>query len=176
MTGEEGEKLVVDAPLAVAITSNLGVIQCLNAHIRPREKVVKGHVKLKPAFAPLLTVSGIGDILGLTIMLATGDSRRFPSGGDFASYCRCVGSERRSTGKRTGRGNTKNGTKYLAWAFVEAANFAVRYNPQIKRDYQRTAAKTNTIVATKTVAHQLARACSYILRDHVPFDVKLGCG
>ena len=96
--------------------------------------------------------------------------------GDVASYCRCVGSERLSNGKRKGRGNTKNGNKYLAWAFVEAAHFAVRYNPQIKRYYQRKAAKTNPIVATKTVAHKLARACYYIVRDHVPFDVKLGFG
>ena len=41
-----------------------------------------------------------------------------------------MGSVHLSNGKRKGRGNTKNGNKYLAWAFVEAANFAVRYNPQ----------------------------------------------
>jgi len=35
--------------------------------------------------------------------------------------------------ERKGKGNTKNGNKYLTWAYVEAANFAVRYNPQIKR-------------------------------------------
>lgn len=109
-------------------------------------------------------------------MLETGDIRRFPSVGDFASYCRCVGSERLSNGKRKGKGNTKNGNKYLAWAFVEAANFSVCFDAQIKRYYQRKAAKTDPIVATKTVAHKLARACSYILRDQVPFDVKLGFG
>lgn len=173
---EEVEAEVLDAHLALAITSNVTVMQCLEAQIRKLEKVIKGQVKLEPAFEPLQTVPGIGDILGLTIMLETGDISRFASVGDFASYCRCVGSERLSNGKRKGRGNTKNGNKYLAWAFVEAANFAVRYHPQIKRYYQRKAAKTNTIVATKTVAHKLARACYYILRDQVPFDVKLGFG
>ena len=59
----------------------------------------------------------------------------------------------------------------LAWAFVEAANFAVRYNAQIKRFYQRKQAKTNGVVAIKAVAHKLARACYYILRDQVPFEV-----
>lgn len=176
LTCEEVEAEVLDDCLALAITSNLTVMQCLEAQIRKLEKVVKGQVKLDPAFEPLQTVPGIGDILGLTIMLETGDIGRFPSVGDFASYCRCVGSERLSNGKRKGRGNTKNGNKYLAWAFVEAANFAVRYNPQIKSYYQRKAAKTNPIVAIKTVAHKLARACYYILRDQVPFDVKLGFG
>jgi transposase len=83
-----------------------------------------------------------------------------------------VDSKRLSNGKRKGKGNTKNGNKYLAWAYVEAANFAVRHNPRIKRYYQRNRARTNGIVAIKTVAHKLARACYYILRDQVAFDVK----
>ena len=117
-------------------------------------------------------MSGIGQILALTMMLETGDIRRFPTVGNFASSCRCVGSQKLSNGKRKGTGNTKNRNKYLAWAFVEAAHFAVRYNPCIKRFSQRKQAKTNTVVATKTVAHTLARACFSILRDQVPFDVR----
>jgi transposase len=135
------------------------------------EKAVKERIKLRPEFKPLLTVSGIGEILGLTIMLETGEIARFAKVGNYASYCRCVGSEHLSNGKRKGRGNTKNGNRYLAWAYIEAANFAVRYNPQIKRYYQRKRARTNGIVAIKTVAHKLARACYYILRDQVAFDV-----
>jgi transposase len=46
-----------------------------------------------------------------------------------------------SNGKKKGQGNSKNGNKYLAWAFVEAANFAIRFNEQAKRFYQRKAAK-----------------------------------
>jgi len=71
----------------------------------------------------------------------------------------------------SGKGNTKNGNKYLAWAYVEAANFAVRYNPQIKRYYQRKRAKTKSVIATKAVAHKLARACYHMLRDGSEFDV-----
>jgi transposase len=89
----------------------------------------------------------------------------------FASYCRCVASNKLSNGKRKGRGNTKNGNKYLAWAFVEAANFSVRYYPQVKRYYQRKRAKTNGAVAIKAVAQKLARACYYVVRDQVDFDV-----
>src|SRR2546425_3150837 len=105
-------------------------------------------------------------------MRETGDIRRFPAVGNFASSCRCVGSQKLSHGKRQGSGNTKHGTKDLAWACVEAAHFAVRYNPCIKRFSQRTQAKTHTVVATKAVAHTLARACFYMLRDQVPFDVR----
>ena len=122
-------------------------------------------------FKPLLTVYGIGRILALTIMLETGDIARFEKVGNFDSYCRCVDSKKLSNGKRKGSGNTKNGNKYLAWAYVEAANFAVRYYPRVKRYYQRKRAKTNGAVAIKAVAHKLARACYYVLRDQVNFDV-----
>ena len=56
-------------------------------------------------------------------------------------------------------GNTKNGNKYLAWAFVEAAHFAIRYAPPIRQFYDRKRAKTKVVIARKAVAHKLARAC-----------------
>ena len=49
-------------------------------------------------------------------------------------------------------------------------NFAIRFNEQAKRYYQRKAAKKNRVVALKAVAHKLARASYYVMRDQVPFD------
>jgi transposase len=97
---------------------------------------------------------------------------RFARVGNFSSYCRCVDSERLSNGRKKGEGNVKNGNAYLAWAFIEAANFARRYCPEAKRFYERKRAKTNTIVATKALAHKLARACYHVLREQKPFDVQ----
>ncbi len=164
-------RLLADEYLALAVNSTLAVMHSQEEMIALLEKTAKKRIKLRPEFKPLLSVSGIGDILGLTIMLETGDIQRFERVGNYASYCRCVDSKRISNGKKKGTGNRKNGNKYLAWAFVEAANFAVRYNPRIKRYYQRKRARTNGIVAIKTVAHKLARACYYILRDQVVFEV-----
>lgn len=147
-------------------------MQCLDSQIRRLEEAVLTRASVAPSFQPLLTVCGIGHILALTIMLETGDIRRFASVGQFASYCRCVSSTKLSNGKRKGQGNTKNGNKYLAWAFVEAAHFAVRYYPQVQRFYQRKKAKTHALVASKAVAHKLARACYYVMRDQVPFDLQ----
>jgi len=104
-------------------------------------------------------------------MLETGQIERFASVGNYASYCRCVGSKKISNGKRKGSGNTKNGNKYLAWAFVEAANFAIRFNSKIKGFYQKKKSKRNAIVAIKAVAHKLCRACYYIIKDQVAFDI-----
>jgi transposase len=176
LTDAEVEQLLPQTDLALAVKSNLALYRCLVEEIDGLEKVVKRRVKLRPNFRPLLTVDGIGSILGMTIMLERGDIGRFERVGQFASYCRCVGSHKISNGKRKGSGNTKNGNKYLAWAFIEAANFAIRYNPKVKRFYQRKKDKTNGIVALKAVAHKLARACYYILRDQEPFQVEKAFG
>lgn len=155
---------------ALAIRSNLAVLSCLDEQIKGVERVVLGKAKLKPEFKKLLTVDGIWHILAMTIMYEAGSMDRFAKVGQFASYGRCVGSSRWSNGKKKGEGNRKNGNKYLAWAFVEAAHFAVRSNERIRRFYDRKKAKTNGIVAVKAVAHKLARACYHVLKDQVPFE------
>jgi len=96
--------------------------------------------------------------------------------GNYVSYCRCVKSVRLSNGKKKGKGNAKNGNKYLAWAFVEAANFSIRFNERVRRFYQRKSAKTMPVVAMKATAHKLARACYHIMHDGVPFDATRAFG
>lgn len=172
LTAQEVDALLPIPEIALAVKSNLAVLVCLQQQVQQLERAVLERVRLRPAFKGLLTVCGIGRILALTIMLETGEIGRFGKVGQFASYCRCVDSKRMSNHKQKGSGNRKNGNKYLAWAFVEAANFAVRYNDRVKAYYQRKKAKTNGAVAIKVVGHKLARACYYIMRDEVEFDVK----
>jgi transposase len=109
-------------------------------------------------------------------VLETGDMGRFPTVGNDASYCRCVGSTKISNGKRKGQGNVKNGHPYLEWVSREAAQFALRFSPTVQRFYQRKQAKSHLMIARKAVAHKLARACYDIMRDLLPFDVHKACG
>ncbi len=140
----------------------------LTLKIERIEKEVKSHVHLRPEFKYLLTMPGIGNILGLTIMLEVGNINRFPKVSNYSSYCRCVKSERFSDKKKKGEDNCKNGDKYLAWAYVEAANFAIMHYPEAHRFYQRKMAKKNSIVAIKALSNKLARASYYAPRprDH----------
>jgi transposase len=160
-----------DSPhLVFAAKSDVAEIQLLNKVIKNIEKEVKTQIQLRKSFQMLLTIPGIGEILALTIMLEVGDIKRFDKVGNYCSYCRCVKSQRLSNGKKKGQGNRKNGNRYLAWAYVEAAHFATRYCSGARRLYQRKKAKSNGAVATKALANKLARASYYIMRDHVPFD------
>jgi len=164
------EGLIIDVNVRSALAANLALVRCLNLQIERLEREVLAQVKLAAQFAPLMSVTGIGKILALTIMLETGEIGRFAKVGHFASYARCVDAKRLSNEKKKGSNNAKCGNPYLAWAFVEAANFAIRYSPRVKRFFQRKCAKTNKIVAFKACAHKLARAAFHVMRDRVAFD------
>jgi transposase len=168
--------ILPEAEQVLAVTSSLAVMHCLGQQIKTLEKTVQKHLKHTPAYVQLQTVDGIGTILAQTIVLETGDIGRFPSVGHYASYCRCVGSTKISNGKRKGQGNVKNGNPYLEWAYMEAAQFAIRFSPTVQRFYQRKQVKSHLMIARKAVAHKLARACYYIMRDLVPFEVHKAFG
>ena len=135
------------------------------------EKRLQERVRPRAQYGLLTSVPGIGETLATVIILETGPIDRFAEVGHFASYARCVDSVRTSNRKKKGEGNVKNGNKYLAWAFVEAANFARRYCAEANRFHARKKAKTNNVVATKALAHKLARASYHILKEGKPFDV-----
>ncbi|MBI5449979.1 MAG: IS110 family transposase [Gammaproteobacteria bacterium] len=161
-----------DAHERLAAASHLAVLQVVSREIEHLEEAALKVAQLKPEFKILQTIKGVGPILGLTIMLETGDIRRFPTVGDYSSYCRCVKAERLSNGKKKGNGNRKAGNKYLSWAFSEAAHFCVRFEPAAQRFFERKKARTNGIVAIRATAHKLARASYYMLRNQEPFDAK----
>jgi len=147
-------------------------IAFLEREIRALEQTVEGRVRLRDGYDRLLGVPGIGRILTMTIMLETGPITRFPGPGNYASYCRAVKTQHTSNDRKKGAGNGKCGNRYLAWAYIEAANFAVRHSPELRAWYQRKAARTKRVVALKALANKLAKACFFILRDGVDFDVK----
>jgi transposase len=173
---DEVQMMLSNEDQALAVLSSLRVITCLAEQIKVVEKRVQSQIKKTSLYELLQSVNGIGPILAQTILLETGDIRRFSGVGDYASYCRLVDSEKLSNGKRKGKGNAKSGNKYLSWAYSEAAHFAVRFNPKIQRFFQRKASKTKIPVAYKTVAHKLSRACYHIMHNEVPFDVARAFG
>jgi transposase len=107
---EDIAALMGEDNLTLAANANLAVLHCVDEQIRRIEKVVKDKAKLRPEFKMLKTVPGIGDILALNIALETGDIGRFPTVGDFSSYCRTVKSERISNGKRRAKGTPSAAT------------------------------------------------------------------
>ncbi len=161
-----------DSNTHLSLQCAIDVVRALTRQIKIIEHSALSQVGSSSDFIHLKTVPGIGNILGQLVLLETGDIQRFNAPGNYASYCRCVDSRRESNGKKKGENNRKNGNRYLAWAFIEAANFAIRRSEKARDFYQRKAKETNPIVARKALAHKLARACYWILRNGVAYDEK----
>jgi len=147
-------------------------IEQLDRSIGKIEKTVLQCARQLPCYERLNTLPGIGRILAMTITMETGDITRFKTPGNFASYCRTVDSKRMSNGKKKGENNQKCGNKYLAWSFVEAANFAKRYNEPCRKWFDRKAARTSKVIATKALACKLARAAWHVMSQDSDYDAK----
>ena len=169
-TEDDLEHLLSDPDIRLGLSCLLAPIKVMTEQIETIEKWVLPRARLRDEFRMLETVWGIGKILALTIMYEVGDITRFEKVGNFASYCRLVNSKHLSNGKPKGKGNSKNGNPYLSWAYSEAAHFANRYRKPAQKFIQRKRKQTNGIVANRALAHKLARASFYVMRDLVEFD------
>jgi len=147
-------------------------IGALKKSIERLEKAVHACAREIPFYDRLLSLPGVGRILGMTITMEVGDIKRFKSDGNFASYCRMVDANRMSNGKCKADNNSKCGNKYLSWAFIEAANFARRYDANCRRWYDRKAAKTSKVIATKALACKLAKAAWFVMAQQCTYDEK----
>ncbi len=176
LTATEIERAIPDAVARLSVLTQIKVWQAVDEQVRQIEKWVSEFAGHGAERKSLRSVAGIGVILSLTIALETGTVTRFATIGDYVSYCRLVKSERLSNGKKKGEGNRKCGNHYLAWAYIEAATFAIRHSAPIKAWYRRKCGKRHKVLALKAVAHKLARACYCLMRDGGVFDVTRAFG
>ena len=169
---ERSEALNDQDYLLFVTKEQLELIDQLEAHIKQFEKKVLGRAELKSEYEHLLTIPGVGMILGLTIMLETGEIDRFAHVGNYTSYCRCVRANKISNGKSKGKNNSKNGNAHLAWAFVEVVHHATRSCPKAKQFYDRKRSKRNGALATKALAAKWSKAAYYVMKRQEAFDLK----
>ena len=167
---EELAGWIEDEHVRLSMTTTLAVIETLDEQIELLEGVVFEQARKASAFSVLQTIPGVGPILASTIQYETGDLSRFAGVGHYASYCRLVRSERLSNERRKGQGLRKNGNAYLSWAYHEAAHFALRYQPSARKWHERKRSKTCALVAIRALAHKLARAAYFMMRDQVAYE------
>jgi transposase len=167
---EDAGKLYVHPANQLVARVQMEHIQRLGQSIKRIERAVLGYAREIPLYQKLVTIPGIGKILGMTITMEVGDISRFKTDGDFASYCRLVDARHLSNGKQKAENNRKCGNKYLSWAFVEAANFARRRDEDCRRWHDRKAAKRMKVIATKALACKLAKAAWHTMAHQCPYD------
>ncbi len=144
-------------------------IDMLTDQIKTIESHVEKHCRMEPSYAELITLPGIGKILGLTIMLETGPISRFPEVGNYVSVLPESGEhlDEQREGERKGQ---RTGTGTLHGRIRKLAEHARRFDTTSRNFYNRKLKERNSPVAHNVLANKLARAAYYIMRDHVPYE------
>ena len=155
----------VEADLS-AIEHLDGLITELEGHIR-----VRARTYYRKELAIVTSIQGVGDSIGLTILLETDDINRFPSHQHFSSYARLVKCAHESGGKKYGTGGAKIGNPYLKFAFSEAAVYTATYNPRIKSYLNKLENKHGKGKAKSLLAHKLGICVYHMLKSGTVFSI-----
>jgi transposase len=121
-----------------------------------------------PALERLMTLPGVGWILGLVILLEVGDVHRFPDAGHLAAY---AGTTPRidATGGKVFHGRLRPEVNhYLKWAYLEAASVICSHQSHwptrhVVRLYDRVSHRKGHQKAIGAVARHLAEATYWML-------------
>lgn len=118
----------------------------------------------------LETMPGIGKFLAVLISTEIDNIDRFPCKNKLASYTGLIPSTY-SSDKVLRHGKiTKQGNKWLRWAFIEAANTAKRYNAQLNGYFTDIAKRKGNKIATVALARRMVTIAYSILKYQRTFE------
>ena len=142
----------------------LKLLDDLGPRILELDRAVAQQAWARPAARRLMTHPGVGPVTALAFVLTTGPVNRFRRGKQVASYFGLIPRERSSGGKQRLGHISKQGNAFLRGLLVEAAQSAVRHEPELRRDYQRLAQRKCRALAKVAIARKLAVRLYWMLR------------
>jgi transposase len=146
----------------------LAQLDFVSRQIQEMEKRLKQLAEITPEIQRLMSLPGVGVILGATIALEVGEVKRFPSAGHLASYAGTTPRVHASGGRVRYGPLRVDVNHYLKWAFAEAAN-AVAVNHRrwperhVSRLYGRLRQRKGHPKAVGAVSRHLAEAAFHVL-------------
>ncbi len=105
----------------------------LDQQIESLDLAVKEAAEKNEKARLLMTQPGVGPITSLAFVLTMGDVSRFPRGKQVASYLGLIPREYSSGGHQRLGSISKQGNRFMRMLLVEAAQVAVRCDPQFRR-------------------------------------------
>jgi transposase len=153
-----------------SIKTLLSVIDDLDRQIAPIERELRPLAHANEQVRLLMTIPGVAELLGLTLLAEIGDISRFPTARRLVGYSGLAPTIKQSgQSSRTGP-ISKAGPSTLRWAAIEAAQGAWRpTNPwhRLYSDTKQRHGKSNP--AKAAVARKVLIACWHVLARNEPF-------
>lgn len=155
------------------LEQSLQLLDQLAEQVKELDTEIRGRAGESPEAELLMSVPGIGYYLALLIWGEIGEIHRFPSARKLASYAGVVPTTR-SSGDRTYHGRiTKEGSRWLRWAMIEAALHAVRQPGPLQRFYRKQFRRKGKKIARVAAARKLLTHVYWVLRNQEPYDAML---
>jgi transposase len=148
------------------VESYLRVLKPLDDEIKLLSKHLRGLAGTDKDVKLLMTIPGIGYYSALLVKSEVGDINRFPFGERLCNYAGLVPSTHASGNTVRHGGITKEGSRWLRWVMVEAAQTHVhKYDTAITRAYNRIAERKGKKVAVVAAARKLLMCCYSVLKN-----------
>ena len=136
----------------------------LDEKVRELDRAVEEAARGREEVALLRTHPGVGMVVALAFVLTLGPIARFLSSRKLVSYLGLNPREDSSGGRQRLGAISKQGNTRMRWLLVEAAQSAARFDPELRRVYQRLKSRRNSGVAKVAVARRLAVRLYWMLR------------
>jgi transposase len=147
----------------------LGLLAMLDQQVGKLDRAVKEAAEANPQARLLMTQPGVGPNTALAYVLTIGDVSRFRRGKQIASYLGLIPREESSGGRQKLGAITKQGNRMLRSLLVEAAQIAVRFDPQFRKQYLHRCHQKPKGVAKVAAARKLAVRLYWMLRSQVGY-------
>jgi len=156
-----------------AIKTDLSLIDTLTQNIKEIEKTIKKLLKENESADLLMTIPGIGIIAAYLLLVEIGPIDRFPSDEKLCSYAGIVPKVYQSGKTRHTGSITKQGNKFIRWVLTEVAATAVRYDPHLKKFYDRIKFKKGNKKARVAAARKILTSVFHVLSKKEPYKFQL---
>lgn len=147
----------------------LKLLDQLEVSITALDAAVSQEAHSRPAVRRLMTHPGVGPVTALAFVLTLGPPERFRRGKQVGSYFGLIPSEHSSGGKQRLGHISKQGSSFVRGLLVEAAQSAVRHEPQLRREYQRLSHRRCRALAKVASARKLAVRMYWMLREDLDY-------
>jgi transposase len=147
----------------------LGLLRMLDEQIGKLDRAVQQAAEEHPQARLLMTQPGVGPNTALAFALTIGDASRFARSKQVASYLGLIPREESSGGRQKLGAITKQGNRLVRSLLVEAAQIAVRYEPEFRKQYLHRCHRRPKGVAKVAAARKLAVRLYWMLRTQVGY-------
>lgn len=147
------------------VDSLLALIDDFDREIETVTVEVDARAKADERVEVLTQIRGVGPYTAMLVIAEVGDVSRFPTARKLCAWAGLTPTVRSSDGKARLGNISKQGSRALRWALVEAAQHATRDKGPLGEAFERIAERRGRRVAKVAVARKIATLCYYGLRD-----------